>query len=161
MSLAETSTILWRQRELLSMLFYKLELESLVLSAGRTRWLGLATQEVELVLDQVRETELLRTVVVDDLAAGLGLPPGASLADLVDALDEPWRAVFADHRKALVTVSAEIEAAVRANQELLTSGQRAVREALRVVGGASGLYRQDGSVVTNAGAGARFVDEAV
>lgn len=160
MNLMETSAILWRQRELLSLLLFKLEVEQLVLAAGRTRWLGAATHEVELMLERVRDTELLRTLAVNDLALGLGLPPGPSLADLVDALEEPWSGVFADHRAGLLMISAEIDAVVRANHQLLTSGQRAVQEALLVVRGASGLYRANGSVV-HGDRGARFVDEAV
>ena len=156
----ETSTILWRQRELLSLLLYKVDTESLVLAAGRTRWLGSATHEVELVLDQVRTNELLRATAVDQLAIDLGLQPGASLAEVIAVLDEPWKEVFTEHRKALVGLSAEIEAAVRENRDLLTSGQRAVQEALHVVSGSSGMYRPDGSLASVPTA-ARLIDEAV
>ncbi|OLF19639.1 flagellar export chaperone FlgN [Actinophytocola xanthii] len=161
MSVVETSTILWRQRELLSMLLFKLDVESLVLSAGRSRWLGAATYEVELVLEQVRENEVLRAIAVDELADLLGLPPGPSLADLTDALDEPWRSTFADHRKELISLSAEIDAAVRTNRGLLTSGQRAVQEALHTVTGSSDLYRQDGTTAPAGHRSARLFDEAI
>jgi hypothetical protein len=161
MSVVETSTILWRQRELLSMLLFKLDVESLVLSAGRSRWLGASTYEVELVLEQVRENEVLRAMAVDELAGLLGLPPGPSLADLVDALDEPWRSTFVDHRKELISLSAEIDAAVRTNRGLLTSGQRAVQEALHTVTGSSDLYRHDGSTAPAGHRAARLFDEAI
>lgn len=160
MGLAETSTILWRQRELLNLLLFKLDVESMVLTAGKTRWLGAATHEVQLVIEQIQEIELLRSIEVDEVAAALGLPPGPSLSDLIDALDEPWREVYTEHRRALVGIAAEIDAAVRANKELLTSGQRAVQEALRIVSNASGLYGSDGHAVAG-GVRTRFVDEAV
>lgn len=160
MSLMETSNVLWRQRELLSTLLFKLDAESLILSAGRTRWLGSATYEVEVVLEQVQANEVLRAIAFDRVAAEFGLPAGASLSDLIAVLDEPWRETFTEHRKALIGLSAEIESAVRANRELLTSGQRAAQEALALVNGATGLYRPDGTMATTRG-GARLIDEAV
>ena len=41
----DLSLILWRERELLETMLYKLEVEQLVLSSGRTRWLAHATRE--------------------------------------------------------------------------------------------------------------------
>lgn len=161
MTVVETSTILWRQRELLSMLLFKLEVESLVLAAGRSRWLGASTYEVELVLEQVRENELLRSLVVDDLADELDLPPAPSLADLAGALDEPWRSTFVDHRRELIAVAAEIDAVVRANRGLLTAGMRAAAEALRTVSGGTDLYGHDGRTSASGHRAARLVDEAL
>jgi hypothetical protein len=161
MTVGNTSTILWRRRELMSLLLFKLELESLVLAAGRTRWLGASTYEVEVVLEQLQDNELLRALAVDELADELGLPPAPTLADLVDALDEPWRSTFADHRRELIALAAEIDALVQANRGLLTSGQRAVQEALRTIGGGADLYQQDGRTVRAAHQAARLVDEAL
>ena len=56
------SQILWRERELLETLLFKLEEEQMVLAGGRTRWLARAAREVENVLDTIRETEILRAV---------------------------------------------------------------------------------------------------
>src|SRR4051812_39244560 len=44
MALTEVSNVLWRERELLEMLLFKLEEEQLLLTAGRTRWLPHATR---------------------------------------------------------------------------------------------------------------------
>ena len=60
-------------------LLYKLEVEQLVLASGRNRWLALAAREVESVLEAIRETELLRAVAADAVAAALGLAPNPSL----------------------------------------------------------------------------------
>ena len=40
MGLSEVSNILWRQRQLLELLLFKLEEEQLVLKSGSTRWLA-------------------------------------------------------------------------------------------------------------------------
>ncbi len=70
--------VLWRERELLEGLLYRLETEALVMSSGRTRWLPAAARDVEDAARQVREIELLRAVAADEAAAhlvtlGLGL----------------------------------------------------------------------------------------
>ena len=40
MALSDVSNILWRERQLLELLVFKLEEEQLVLAAGRNRWLA-------------------------------------------------------------------------------------------------------------------------
>src|SRR3712207_8593503 len=69
----DLSLVLWRERELLETLLYKLEVEKLVLATRSTRWLAAAARDVELVLETVRETELLRAVAADAAAASVGL----------------------------------------------------------------------------------------
>ena len=54
MALSDVSNILWRERQLLELLVFKLEEEQLVLAAGRTRWLAHATREVENVLGEIQ-----------------------------------------------------------------------------------------------------------
>ncbi len=73
MALSDVSNILWRERQLLELLVFKLEEEQLVLAAGRTRWLGHATREVESVLEEIKRIELERAVLVADAGRELGL----------------------------------------------------------------------------------------
>ena len=63
--LADLSSILWREREMLELLLFKLEEEQLILASGRGRWLAHATREVEMVLDQIRRTEVVRAAEVE------------------------------------------------------------------------------------------------
>ena len=77
MGLSELSGVLWRERQLLELLLFKLEEEQLILTSGKTQWLGHATREVESVLDQIRGVELGRAVEAEDAALALGLEPGA------------------------------------------------------------------------------------
>ena len=108
MGLAEVSTVLWTERELLELLLFKLEEEQLVLASARTRWLAHATREVEMVIEQIRSAELSRAVAVDELAAELGLQPGPSLTALADAAPSPWDEMLRDHRKAFLALTDEI-----------------------------------------------------
>lgn len=131
MSLNNVSTILWRQRQLLDLLLFKLEEEQLLLAAGRARWLARAANEVESVLEEIKTVELNRAIEVDAAAAELGLGSDASLGELIEAAAEPWDEILADHREAFLVVTQEILSVAGSNKELLNRGQRAVREAMQ------------------------------
>lgn len=135
MKLAELSTVLWRQRELLQLLLFKLEEEQLLLAAGRSRWLPQATREVEMVLTEISRTELSRAVHVEDVARELGLPADASLAQLAEHAPEPWNDLFAQHRRAFLEAVAEVTTVAQANRDLLKRGYELVTDTLRRVGG--------------------------
>jgi glucokinase len=160
MGLADLSSILWREREMLELLLFKLEEEQLVLAAGRTRWLAHATREVEMVLDQIRQTEVLRAAEVAVLGADLGLGSSPSLTQLSEAVGAPWSDMFQQHRKAFLAMTAEISTLAEANRDLLTAGQRAVRETMLAVAGSVETYGRRGQTVA-ATPRARLVDEAI
>jgi hypothetical protein len=152
------SQILWRERELLETLLFKLEEEQLVLAAGRTRWLARAASEVENVLATIRETEILRAVAADDVAARLGLAPNPSLRMLADAVDEPWKSLLADHHDVFTLTTREIVALADANRELITIGYRSARETLLSLGDSTEAYAADGSAVAVSDARRPMVD---
>jgi hypothetical protein len=160
MGLAEVANILWRERETLELLLFKLEEEQLVLASGRNRWLSHATREVEIVLERIRQTELLRASEVSSVATELGLPPNPSLTQLADAAHPPWSELLREHRRAFLALTAEITAVTEANRDLLTTGQRSAREAMLTVTGSLETYGRDGG--TTAGAPqVRLLDEAM
>ena len=134
MGLREVSTILWRERHLLELLLFKLEEEQLLLAAGRDRWLARATREVEMVLEEIKHTELERAMEVERVAADLGLPAGPSLRQLAEAVPPPWQEILADHRQTFLSLTEEVSELVQANRELLARGQRAVREVMASIG---------------------------
>jgi hypothetical protein len=160
MGLSEVSNILWRERELLELLLFKLEEEQLVLMSGRTRWLARATKEVEMVLEEIRRTELTRATEVDAAAAALGLAPNPSLTSLADACPEPWAGLFREHRTVFLALTAEISQLAEFNRDLLTSGQAAARDALLSLGDEDRTYTPSGSSVATS-TRARLWDEAM
>lgn len=131
------SLILWRERELLDLLAYRLELEQLVLSSGRSRWLARANREVEELLATLRETEVLRAMAADEAGAELGLEANPSLGALAEGSPEPWRSILSEHRDALVAVTRDIAALSETNKSLITAGYRSARETLLAIGGTS------------------------
>ena len=129
-ALANLSNALWRIREVLDLLTFKLETEQVLVAAGRSRWLGRATHEVELVLEEVRHAELRRAVELGDVADALGLPPDCSLRELAEAAPSPWDDVLSDHRETLLSATTEISSLAESNRALLDSGYVALQEAL-------------------------------
>lgn len=160
MGLADLSSILWREREILELLLFKLEEEQLVLAGNRSRWLAHATREVEMVLDQVRRTEVLRAAEVEAVGAVLGCQINPSLTDLAVLAPAPWNDLLRQHRAAFLSLTAEIQALASANRDLLTTGQRAVRETVLAMAGSVETYGRRGQTVASA-ARVRLVDEAI
>jgi hypothetical protein len=171
MGLSEVSNILWRERQLLQLLLFKLETEQLLLSNGRPRFLADATREVEMVINELKEAELLRAVSVDALAAEMGLGPSPSLRELVAAVPAPWDHIFEEHRKAFLADTQEIFVVAQVNRDLLSHGQKATREALDWLTQGHGspmahepqteAYSASGTARAQSQSGAKLVDEAI
>jgi hypothetical protein len=127
MDFSDVSALLWREREALEMLLFKLVEEQLIVASGQVRWLPAANREVEAVLDELRTTEVLRALEVDSLADELGLTPGPSLLQLAEVAPEPWGTLLLEHRDALLSAMGTIENVKNENRALLIAGARAVR----------------------------------
>ena len=134
MALSDVSNILWRERQLLELLVFKLEEEQLVLAAGRSRWLSHATREVESVLSEIRRIELERAVLVADAGRELGLSGAPTLKELAGLTPAPWDGIFGEHRRALLGLAQEIDTITKSNRDLLQRGAQATREALTAIG---------------------------
>jgi hypothetical protein len=144
-SMEELSQVLWRERELLEMLAFKLEVEQLVLAGGRSRWLAYAAREVETVLEAVQRTEVLRATTAEAVGAAAGLDTNPSLRALVDASDEPWRTILLDHSEAFAALTAQITQLAPVTRELLAAGYQAVRGAGLALSAAHDAYAPTGS----------------
>jgi hypothetical protein len=145
MGFSEVSTLLWRERDALQLLLFKLVEEQLIVSAGQTRWLAQANDEVEAALDQLRGTEVLRAAEVDAIADELGLSVAPTLAELEVLASEPWATLFAEHRHALLQLVAEVEGTTGHNRVLLAAGARSVRQTLLSVTDTVQTYDSHGS----------------
>ncbi|MDP9334146.1 MAG: flagellar protein FlgN [Actinomycetota bacterium] len=119
MALSDVSNILWRERQLLELLVFKLEEEQLVLAAGRPRWLAYATSGVENVLGEIKHIGLERSVLVADAARALGLSGSPTLRELAGLTPSPWDGIFAEHRNAMLTLAQEIDSITTSNRALL------------------------------------------
>ena len=133
--LGELSHVLWRLRELTSLLVYRLEVQQLVLLSGRVRWVNIATEDVDAVIEAIRREEAVRAGLLEQLAPRLGTTPEATLRDLCELAPSPWDVVLAEHQSEFLTLAAEAEDAARDNRELLHQGLSDVRDFLDSVRG--------------------------
>ncbi len=149
MTKQDLSSVLWRERGLLDTLLFKLEVQQLLLTGGRTQWLGAAAGEVEVVLDRIREIEVLRAVELDALAEELGLGDNPSLHRLAEACDETWATIWLDHRVALTASATAISELAESTRELLITDQHATQATLSSLSDDTGTYGADGTGVDN------------
>lgn len=130
---AEVSDILWRERELLDVLLFKLDQERLLLSEGgehAVRWLARASHEIDLVMEELRLAELSRAVEVDALAVDIGLNPAPALAMLAEAAPPPWNDLFAAHRAAFESLVRRVRAAADDNRHRLEAAAVELEQSL-------------------------------
>jgi hypothetical protein len=142
MSLPDLAAVLWRQRELLELLTYRLECEQLMLAGGRTRWLPAATSEVETLLDELKVIEMQRAAVSDVAARDLGLRAGATLEELAGTAQPPWTDVLIEHRNALIAISGELAMLAETSKAMTGAGLAAVEQTLASLGGRVGASSQ-------------------
>jgi hypothetical protein len=162
MGLSEVSNILWRERQLLELLLFKLEEEQLLLVNSRTRWLSHAAKEIEDVLEAIRNAELARAVEVESLATDLGMPSNASLRELVASAPAPWAHILDEHRQAVLVATEEINGLAASNRELISRGQRDVQDALSWLGeDRETEYAQDGTAGGIRATAARLIDRSL
>lgn len=160
MGVAELSAVLWRERQLLELLLFKLEEEQLVLATGSSRWLGHATREVEQVLDQIRDAELGRSVEADAAAVEFGIAPASGLLALANAAPDPWNELLTSHREAFVSLTAQIQDVAQGNRALLTSSHRAAQETILSLQETVQTYDPRGTT-SSAGSAAMLIDQSL
>jgi flagellar biosynthesis/type III secretory pathway chaperone len=153
----ELSALLWRERELLDLLTFKLEEEQLLLTAGKSRWLPHGTREVEQVLDRVSKAGLARAVEIAAVAEQWGVSADSSLAELASAAPDPaWADILASHLAALRQQTAAIKELRDANEQFLRAAVRSTQETLADLKPAAGTYDAHGK--TGEASSAHLVD---
>ncbi|WP_193509287.1 flagellar protein FlgN [Cryobacterium sp. BB736] len=161
MSANDVSALLWRERELLEMLLFKLEEEQLLLTAGKTRWLQHATREVEQVLDRLRAAGLTRTIEVSALAQEWGAREDATLRDLLAAAPEgTWTDIFQGHLSAMTELAAQIKEVRDGNERHLRAAVRSTQETIADLNPDAGIYTADGASSASTGS-ANLVDTSL
>jgi hypothetical protein len=118
----DLAALLWREREILEDLLFRLVEQQLILSAGGARWLPKADHEVRAVAETLQEHEIVRAAEVNELVRHYALPGDTSLRELAAFAPEPWPLVLLEHREALRLLALEIDQATDENRRLLLSG---------------------------------------
>lgn len=135
MSANELTALLWREREVLETVLFKLEEERMVLLSGRTRWLSRATSESLAIAKKAAELSLARTVEASALGVEWGAGDNPTLNELIAcAPDHAWRDILTQHREALLALAEQIGLARDENARILNAAIRATHEASSAAG---------------------------
>ncbi|MFK7918557.1 MAG: flagellar export chaperone FlgN [Ilumatobacter sp.] len=113
-----------------------LDIQQLVLANNRLRWLPAVTENVEVLVDEIKISELDRLAVTREAAASLGVDGDQTLAQLADAAGEPFRAPWRRIRLQLVSLHHEIEQITASSAQLGRHGAMAANEVITTLGGA-------------------------
>lgn len=156
----ELTALLWRERELLDLLVFKLEEEHLILASGKTRWLEHATREVSHVVERLRATSLERTAVAVHVALRWELPEDAGLLDLADGAPAgPWQEILVDHHRAMMVAVEQVRGLRDLNLQFLRAGLLSTQDTAAALATEAGTYDHRGH--TTQDAVSRLLDERV
>jgi hypothetical protein len=151
----DLSTQLMREREMLELLLFKLDVQQMLLASGRTRWIPQTVNEIERVMAAMPSVSLARDTLVVSVAAEWGAPEASTLRELIDAApSEAWREVMSGHLTAMVALATEIGDMKKLNEQRLRTAVRLTQETIAGLGVATGEYDQSGGVIRGGGAGA-------
>lgn len=135
-SLERLADTLAAERRVVEYLLFKLVAAKLLLAADEHRFVPLALDEVERVLDALRDAEQRRAHAVTTAAREWGLSPSnLTLSELVRHAPEPMATVFRDHQEAFTALAEEIEETAVDNRRLATSALTHVQQALDALTG--------------------------
>jgi hypothetical protein len=135
--LGELSRTLWKQRGLIELLQYRLEIQQLILTASLEHRLQVALEEVEIAMEEIRRSERARDMVVRQCAGVLGLDASASLGDIRVRAGEPWSGMLTEHQDALLVLVADTERLAATNRELAQRGANESRQVIDAVTGSA------------------------
>jgi hypothetical protein len=146
--LRDVSNILWRERNLLELLAFKLDSERLLARAGRTRWLDRADHEVEMVLGELKAVELERGIQVEALGKELGLDDAATLLVLAETVPEEWSGILSEHRRALLELARDVDRSARRSRRKPATAPVATSSEVTDEHGALAVSRALADIVT-------------
>jgi hypothetical protein len=130
----ELASLLGRERLLMEKLLFKLVELRQLLSTGEARFLPWAAEEVDRATARLREAELHRAVVVNKIAAAVGVDDcQLSLRALANTTPEPFGSIFADHRRAFLELTAEVSTALADCRAFAADGAAFVAKVLERV----------------------------
>lgn len=160
MAAHDLSMHLMREREMLELLLFKLDVQQMILATGRTRWIAQTTSEIERVVAAMPTLALSRDTLVVAVADEWGTPEATTLRELIDAApSDAWREVFTGHLTAMLDLAREIGDMKKVNELRLRTALRVTQETIAGLGAPTGEYDQSGGVVHDGGS--RLLDAKV
>lgn len=154
------SSLLWLERDLLDLLTFKLEVEQLLLTTGKSKWLQNASLEVERVVTKLREAGLARVVATSAIAIEWGVAEDATLSQLAAAAPAPWGELLLAHLEAMTAHTTQIKNLRDENEQYLRAAARSAQETISTLLPDTGTYDAHGTAsFSAASAGGHLFDK--
>lgn len=112
-----------------------LDIQQLVIVNNRLRWLPAVTENVEVLVDEIKVSEMERLPVARAAAVSLGADPDATLAELADAAGDPYRSSWRRVRLQLIALHQEIDQITATNRDLGRHGAATAGDVITTLGG--------------------------
>lgn len=140
--LGELNQLLWREREVLEDVLYRLQVQQLLLVDGRDRWMDRSVEDLERALGRVERYQRMHRELLDDISDHLPVNADSTLSEIVAVTPSPWDDIFEEQQAAVLIIISEIEAASRDNHGLARQGLFHASEAMERFGRSSGSSGQ-------------------
>jgi hypothetical protein len=140
--LGELNQLLWRERDVLDDVLYRLEVQQLLLVEQRDRWVDRSVDDLERALGRVERYQRMHRDLLDELSAYLPVHADSTLSEVAAIAPSPWDDILEEQQAALLVLITEIEATSRDNFGLARHGLTQVGEAMERFGRAAGSANQ-------------------
>lgn len=120
-----------REREMLELLLFRLDVQQLLVSAGRTRGIHHAVTELERAITALPTATLSRDTLVTVVADEWGVPDAVTLKQLIAAAPTAtWQEIFTEYLVTMLALVVEIRQMGKLNQQHLGAALRIAEETL-------------------------------
>lgn len=133
-TLERLALCLGQQVAALRHLCFKFEIQEVVLTSGRQKWLGETTAELEQAVAALHERDQAVREALAAAAVAVKLSPESTVREVAAAVPEPWNYVLEEHRKGLHELLERVGQLSRTNRQLLARGHAATTAALSFLG---------------------------
>ncbi|MGH8979971.1 MAG: flagellar export chaperone FlgN [Acidimicrobiales bacterium] len=133
-ALERLALCLGRQVASLRHLCFKFEIQEVVLTSGRQKWLGETTAELELAVADLHEHDQALRVALVAAAVAVGLSPESTVREVAARVPEPWSYVLEEHRKGMHELLERVGQLSRTNRQMLARGHAATVAAMSFLG---------------------------
>jgi hypothetical protein len=133
-TLEALASAIFRQIDALGSLRFKFEVQQMMLAGGRAGWVEETTRELRTAIEEVQSTDLHFRRQLQAVGIALSLSPEATLREVAEAAEDPWRYIYSQGREELRTAIERVGMLCEENRKLLARGFLATTEALAMLG---------------------------
>lgn len=133
-TLERLALCLGQQVAALRHLCFKFEIQEVILTSGRHKWLDETTAELERAVASLHGTDRTLREALEKAAVAVQLSPESTVREVAAAVPEPWSYVLEEHRKGMQELLERVGQLSRTNRQLLARGHAATVAAMSFLG---------------------------